>query len=194
MPLELHNTIAVDEESEAVRLDRIRALLDGGADVNEVKPKTGDTPLHLASARNLRTIAQLLADRGANPFLKNAEGDTPKDLVGADVGDEDAEEDEEMKRLMSQIEENWTLARKKEEEAKERKLNARNLATVSALSMTKIPPAVEGGPPRAIPHEIVNQEITKYLGLKPSQSAKGRKKTRARRSRKTKRRQTRRRR
>jgi hypothetical protein len=90
---------------------------------------------------------------------------------------------------MSQIEENWTSAREKE---KERKINARNLATVSALSMTKIPPAVEGGPPRAIPREIVNQEITKYLGLKTSKSAKGRKKTRARRSRKTKRRQTRR--
>src|SRR5690606_2082685 len=48
------------------RIDEVREMLDAGFDPNAYN-KSGDTPLHVAARANLTAMAQLLADRGADP-------------------------------------------------------------------------------------------------------------------------------
>lgn len=57
------------------RVDEARVLLALGADVNAVN-KRGDTPLHQALKENPDTVA-LLIENGADPNLKDAEGNPP---------------------------------------------------------------------------------------------------------------------
>jgi hypothetical protein len=59
----------------------LKALLDGGLNPNFQDPKTEDwTPLHYAALYNRPDLAELLIAHGANPELKNRDGETSADL------------------------------------------------------------------------------------------------------------------
>jgi len=98
----LHYTICKTSEMED-RAEIVKLLLSAGPDVNQKtlpgKPTLcfmrdarlkGETPLHRAAAYGNTTIIKMLLDAGADPSIKDANGDTPISwgswhLRGADV-------------------------------------------------------------------------------------------------------------
>ena len=58
-------------------------LLEGKADPNIVGGPQGLGPLHIAAHHNAMETCKLLLEYGADPCLKDNDGDTPLDLVGA---------------------------------------------------------------------------------------------------------------
>ncbi len=84
----LHYTISKRSEMEE-RAEIVRALVAAGADVNKTtipgKPTLcfmrdaflkGETPLHRAAAYGSTAIIKMLLDAGADPTMKDANGDT----------------------------------------------------------------------------------------------------------------------
>jgi ankyrin repeat protein len=63
-------------EDLAVALQTVRLALELGAEVNRVT-ETGDTAVHLAAARGLNDVIELLATKGADLNTKNKKGMTP---------------------------------------------------------------------------------------------------------------------
>ena len=61
------------------------ALLESGADPNEVAPINLSTPLHQAAFIRNQNLAELLLDAGANPNATNAGGYTPLHLAAGMV-------------------------------------------------------------------------------------------------------------
>jgi ankyrin repeat protein len=57
-------------------------LLDGGADPNRVHPLFG-TAVHTATAAGEAELLQLLIDRGGNVYARNAQGQTPLQMLAA---------------------------------------------------------------------------------------------------------------
>jgi ankyrin repeat protein len=57
--------------------DSARVLIGGGANPNDVMPKTGLTPLIVAAATSRTEVAALLLDTGADPEAVAADGFTP---------------------------------------------------------------------------------------------------------------------
>ena len=57
--------------------ETVRALIDGGADVNQVTPADKTTPLLLATINGHYDLAKALVARGANPNLASDAGATP---------------------------------------------------------------------------------------------------------------------
>ncbi len=55
-------------------------LLDAGANIN-AKDAEGNTPLHIAAKKGYASKVQYLLSRGANPAIKNNQGQLPVDLV-----------------------------------------------------------------------------------------------------------------
>ena len=55
-------------------LDAVRALVESGADVDQVSGGDGTSPMVIAIANGHYTVAQYLLDRGANPNLVNIDG------------------------------------------------------------------------------------------------------------------------
>lgn len=55
----------------------VEMLIDYGLDVNAIGPKNGYTPLHDAVWGNNPAAAKLLLEKGADPHIKNKEGQTP---------------------------------------------------------------------------------------------------------------------
>lgn len=85
----LHYTICKTSEMEE-RVEIVKLLIDAGIDVNKKtvagKPTLcfmrdawlkGETPLHRAAAFGNTTIIKMLLDAGADPSMKDANGDTP---------------------------------------------------------------------------------------------------------------------
>ncbi len=66
----LHAAARADSEA------RVRSLLDGGANLEELD-MTGDTPLHTAAMNASATIVALLLNAGANINARNVDGYTP---------------------------------------------------------------------------------------------------------------------
>jgi hypothetical protein len=81
--LELHmaNVKKMFEFVKNNRTQDLRQLLKTFRGVNLVDLTTGDTPLHIACQLGNKDIALLLIQVGANPTLKNKNGQTPFDLV-----------------------------------------------------------------------------------------------------------------
>ena len=63
-------------------LGEIRALLEGGAEVN-APGELGNTALHEAVSQGHLAAAKLLLEFGAHPYLQNEFGDTALDLAVA---------------------------------------------------------------------------------------------------------------
>ncbi len=59
------------------RIDDVRELIQGGADVNAVDMFGGNTGLHWAAREGLSEMARLLLDNGARVEARNDEGQTP---------------------------------------------------------------------------------------------------------------------
>jgi ankyrin repeat protein len=57
-------------------LEAVRALVESGADVNQVSGGDGSTPIVIAAANGHYTVAKYLLDHGANPNLGNVDGVT----------------------------------------------------------------------------------------------------------------------
>ena len=64
-------------------VNTVRALLDGGADINR-RNETGLTPLILAAMKNHKELVQLLVDRGADANARNSKGETALTLAARD--------------------------------------------------------------------------------------------------------------
>ena len=56
------------------QIDAVRALLDGGADINQVSPTEKTSPLVMAIMNAHLDLAKLLVDWGADPNLSNTQG------------------------------------------------------------------------------------------------------------------------
>ena len=67
------------------RTQDLQQLLQTFRGVNIVDLTTGDTPLHIACQLGNKDIALLLIQAGANPALKNKNGQTPFDLVKNEI-------------------------------------------------------------------------------------------------------------
>ena len=77
----------VDELIAAVQeknVDGIRAVVDGGVDVN-TKNNAGDNALHVATRALNKDIVALLLDLGARKDIKNAQGVTPEQMIKSNV-------------------------------------------------------------------------------------------------------------
>lgn len=59
------------------RIDDVRELIRGGADVNAVDMFGGNTGLHWSARKGLSRMARLLLDNGARVDARNDEGETP---------------------------------------------------------------------------------------------------------------------
>jgi ankyrin repeat protein len=59
------------------QLDAVRALVEGGADVNQLSGADKSTPLVLAISNGYYDLGKFLLDNGADPNLANADGLTP---------------------------------------------------------------------------------------------------------------------
>ena len=66
-------------------IDAIALSLERGANLNAAD-ETGQTALHLAAAAAEESVVKFLADKGANPLLKDQKGRTPLDAVLAGGG------------------------------------------------------------------------------------------------------------
>ncbi len=58
-------------------VEAVRALLDGGADINDTSGVDHTTPLLLATINGQFDVAMLLIERGANPNIASTAGMTP---------------------------------------------------------------------------------------------------------------------
>ena len=63
-------------ESEKKTLEKVKDLLDRGADVN-VRSSTASTPLHNAAMHGYAKVAKFLLDKGAEVDLEDNRGKTP---------------------------------------------------------------------------------------------------------------------
>ncbi len=63
------------------RVKVIDLLLKHGVDVNAKRRSDGNTPLHLAADIGNTKMVQALLERGADPTLRNARGQTPLELI-----------------------------------------------------------------------------------------------------------------
>jgi ankyrin repeat protein len=71
-------------------IDELRALIEGGADVN-VAGEQGDTPLHDAVMQQHLEAVRLLVEKGGLPTIKNESGKTPLDIAKMDGRDDIAD-------------------------------------------------------------------------------------------------------
>jgi len=53
-----------------------------------VQNKDGNTPLHIAAQKRMRTVVRLLVAHGAALDQKNAKGQTPLAMAGRDTSDD----------------------------------------------------------------------------------------------------------
>jgi ankyrin repeat protein len=71
----------------------LKALLDGGLNVNFQDPNSGNTPLHIAANLDRPDLAEILLAHGANPQLKNHANETPADIIARGQKQKEFEEE-----------------------------------------------------------------------------------------------------
>ncbi len=74
--------VYVSRGDKGQRPDKVRLLLDHGADPNQRGPQ-GKTALHYAAKAGFDEVVALLLERGANPKLRDENGDAPLALARA---------------------------------------------------------------------------------------------------------------
>jgi ankyrin len=147
-----------------------RILLDAKADPNEVLPKSGATPLIIASSIGFPDVVTLLLERGANPNIADTNGFA---ALHHAVRDSDYGIDAVTKATAVQVTKallthganpNLRLQISAEAAAAERKLNAGGAgarAKRSAMTITEI--ELDGATPVALAAEVNNLEAIKLL-------------------------------
>ena len=73
---------SIPEAAEAGNVEVLAARIKEGANVNQVD-ELGNSPLHLAARKNATACLALLLQSGADPLVRNAEGQTAIQLVTA---------------------------------------------------------------------------------------------------------------
>jgi hypothetical protein len=77
-----------DEEGRSAWHQGVAYLLERGADPNVPSGQTGDTPLHhIATSPAGLATAKLFLDHGADPLIRNAEGDVPNQIAFRSAND-----------------------------------------------------------------------------------------------------------
>ena len=77
---------AISFAAQQADTDSLRALIEGGANVNDVAPKSGLTPILIASAMGRTKAAVMLLDKGADPNVVAANGYSPLHLAAKRKG------------------------------------------------------------------------------------------------------------
>lgn len=62
-------------------LDKIKALIEKGVDVNGYEDHAKLRPLHFAVQYNFKAAIKVLIEAGADPFAQTSEGETPLDIA-----------------------------------------------------------------------------------------------------------------
>jgi uncharacterized protein len=70
----------LDMASGRGNLEEVRALIEGGADV-DAPAEFGNTALHEAVAQGHHHVVEFLLNHGASQIVKNEFGDTPVDIA-----------------------------------------------------------------------------------------------------------------
>ena len=150
--------------------DSARILLAAKENPNEVMPKSGATPLIIASSIDAPEVATLLLDNGADPNVKDANGFTPLHHA---VRDSDYGVDPATKAIQVQVVKtllahganpNARLQLDKEKVAAEIKAQAGNAGARTkrtAITITEV--ELEGATPLALAAEVNNLDAIKAL-------------------------------
>jgi ankyrin repeat protein len=159
--LELHlaNVKKMFEFVKNNRTQDLRELLQTFRGVNLVDLTTGDTPLHIACQLGNKDIALLLIQCGANPTLKNKNGQTPFDLVENETLNANLQDQYNLTQALFQAVQNNSLPDTK------KILNALPPNQVSILVNSRTNPASagEGETPLHIAVKNGNREMVKFL-------------------------------
>ena len=159
--LELHlaNVKKMFEFVKNNRTQDLQELLQTFRSVNLVDLTTGDTPLHIACQLGNKDIALLLLQAGANPTLKNNNGQTPFDLVENKTLKENLQEQYSLTQMLFNDVENDSLP---EIEYILDRLPA-NQVSIIINSRTNPESAEQGETPLHIAVKAGNKEMVKFL-------------------------------
>ena len=159
--LELHlaNVKKMFEFVKNNRTQDLQELLQTFRSVNLVDLTTGDTPLHIACQLGNKDIALLLLQCGANPTLKNNNGQTPFDLVENKTLKENLQEQYSLTQFLFDAVENDSLP---EIEQILDRLPA-NQVSILVNSRTNPESAEQGETPLHIAVKAGNKEMVKFL-------------------------------
>ena len=159
--LELHkaNVKNMFEFVKNNRTQDLRQLLKTFRGVNLVDLTTGDTPLHIACQLGNKDIALLLLQCGANPALKNNNGQTPFDLVENETLKENLQEQYNLTQFLFEAVENDSLP---EIEQILDRLPA-NQVSILVNSRTNPDSMQQGETPLHIAVKTGNKEMVKFL-------------------------------
>jgi ankyrin repeat protein len=150
--------------------DSARILLAAKANPNEVMPKTGATPLIIASAISQPEVVSLLLDNGADPNVKDANGFTSLHhaVRDTDYGVDPATKAIQVKVVKALLAHganpNARLQLDKEKVAAEIKAQAGNAGARTkrtAITITEV--ELEGATPLALAAEVNNLDAVKAL-------------------------------
>jgi len=149
-------------------VDSARALIDAGAKVNDAQPKTGLTPLLVASAMAHTRSVDLLLEKEANPNVADANGYTPLHRIvrdsdyGINVKSKDAILTVVKSLLKHGANPNARLVQDKKIAAEEVKNGANQVYEKrTALTVTEI--ELMGATPLFLAAEVNNIDVVKAL-------------------------------
>ena len=159
--LELHlaNVKKMFEFVKNNRTQDLRQLLKTFRGVNLVDLTSGDTPLHIACQLGNKDIALLLLQAGANPTLKNNNGQTPFDLVENETLKTNLQDQYNLTQFLFDAVENDSLP---EIEQILDRLPA-NQVSILVNSRTNPESAEQGETPLHIAVKTGNKEMVKFL-------------------------------
>lgn len=108
----------VAQSYRTIAPDIMGMLLDAGLDVNQVRKKTGDSLLHLATRSGSQEMMKLLMKRGANVNAVNKDGNTP--LMYIVSSSNPSKDDKERVRILGEAGANPRILNKRGQNALEK--------------------------------------------------------------------------